>query len=264
MEVYEITISKSQLESMPELERTLVLQFGHVCNELSFLNKLLLIVSDTGTEGIENSGMVAQSMIVSRIFIGKVFEAWRMMERDFFASKLSKEIEPKLPEEGKKTLKELKQYFGKNNLISTIRNEYSFHYISDHMAEILKAFDEKRKFKLILGPGYANTLHHFSEEIISMSMFDKTGCDKPQEAMDKIIGDLVVISGKMVQFLGYGLAQIFALRLGKSWEDFEYKKHEIEVKNQLVDYKLPYFFELDDKSPNNTLYTDARTSRELV
>ncbi len=174
MEVFEINITKSQLESLPKEERTLVLQFGHVCNELSFLNKLLLIVSDTETEGLRNSGMVAQSMIVARIFIGKVFEAWRMLERDFFSSKLSKEIEPLLPEEGKNNLKQLKQYFGKSNLISIIRNQYSFHYISDHMKDILKPFDDKRTFKLIVGPGYANTLHHFSEEIISTSMLSKT------------------------------------------------------------------------------------------
>ncbi len=249
MEVSEITITKNQLEDLPELERTLVLQFGHACNELSFLNKLLLIVSDTDTKEVNNSGMVAQSMIVARIFIGKTFEAWRMLERDFFASKLSKEIEPQLPEEGKDSLKKLKQYFGKNNLISTIRNQYSFHYVSHHMKDILTPFDDKKKFKLILGPGYANTLHHFSEELISFSMLGKTDCDKPQEAMDKIIGDLVSVSGSMIQFLGYGLAQIFILRLGKSWEDFEYKNHDIEVKEQLDEFKLPFFFNLDDKKP---------------
>ena len=83
-----------------------------------------------------------------------------------------------------------------------------------------------------------------SEEIISTSMLTKTEFDKPQEAMDKIIDDLVVVSGNMIQFLGYGLAQIFVLRLGKSWEDFEYKKHDIDVKEQLTDFRLPFFFKL--------------------
>jgi hypothetical protein len=242
MEVLEIKITKSQLEGLPEKERTLVLQFGHVCNELSFLNKLLIIVSNTETEELRNSGMVVQSMIVARIFIGKVYEAWNMLDRDFFKSKLSKEIEPLLPEEGKKCLKQLKKYFSKNNLISTIRNQYSFHYTSNHMKSILDPFDNKRKFKLILGPNYANTLHHFSEEIISTSMLSKTELNNPQEAMAKIIDDLVLVSGNMAQFLGYGLAQIFVLRLDKSWEDFEYKKHEIDVKEQLIDFKLPFFF----------------------
>ncbi len=51
------------------------MQLGHVCNELAFFNKLLLIVSDTNVDGVEERARATQAMIVTRLFIGKAAEA---------------------------------------------------------------------------------------------------------------------------------------------------------------------------------------------
>lgn len=244
MDVYEIKITKSQLQSLPEAERILVLQFGHVCNELSFLNKLLLMVSDTKTKGLEKKAMATQAMIVARLYIGKVFEAWRMIQRDYFGSQLSKTLDTELDEEGKKSLKALKSYFGKNNLLSCIRNDFSFHYWAEHLPKAMDAFDDSREFQLILGGAYANTLHNFSEEFVTVAMLQASGESEAQAAMDRVIGDLVSIGGKMIDFLGHGLAAVFQNRLGKSWEDFEYTVHKIEPKESIETFKVPFFFQL--------------------
>lgn len=175
MDVYEIKITKAQLQSLPEAERILVLQFGHVCNELSFLNKLLLLVSDTETKGLEKKAMATQAMIVARLYIGKVFEAWRMIQRDYFGSQLSKTLDAELDDQGKRSLEALKTYFGGNNLLSSIRNDFSFHYWAEHLPKTMSAFDDSREFQLILGGAYANTLHKFSEEFVTVAMLEATG-----------------------------------------------------------------------------------------
>ena len=247
MDIYEITITKKQLQSLPDTERVLVLQFGHVCNELSFLNKLLLIVSDTKTEGLEKKAMVAQAMIVIRLYIGKVFEAWRMLERDYFGSQLSKSLDTKLSPEGKNSLLALKTYFSRTNLLSSIRNDFSFHYWAEHLPEAMNAFDDSREFQLILGDAYANTLHKFSEEFVTVAMLKTSRESDPQAAMDKMVGDLVFVGGKMIDFLGHGLAAVFESRLGKSWEDFEYTVHKIEPEADIEEFKLPFFFQLKEQ-----------------
>ena len=247
MDVYEIKITKAQLQSLPEAERVLVLQFGHVCNELSFLNKLLLMVSDTKTDSLEKKAMVAQAMIVIRLYIGKVFEAWRMLERDYFGSQLSKSLEATLDAEGKNSLQAIKTYFGKKNLLSSIRNNFSFHYWAEHLPKAMNAFDDSREFQLILGGAYANTLHKYSEEFVTVAMLETSGESEPQAAMDKVVGDLVSVGGKMIDFLGHGLAAVFQNRLGKSWEDFEYTVHNIEPKENIEKFKVPFFFQLGER-----------------
>lgn len=247
MDVYEITITKAQLQSLPNVERVLVLQFGHVSNELTFLNKLLLMVSDTRTNGLENKAMAAQAMIVIRLYIGKVFEAWRMLERDYFGSPLSKTLDAALDPEGKNSLQVVKTYFGKKNLLSSIRNDFSFHYWAKHLPKAMNAFDESRKFKLILGEAYANTLHKYSEDFVTVAMLEASGESEPQAAIDKVVGDLVSIGGKMNNFLLHGLAAVFLNRLGKSWEDFEYIVHKIEPTQNIEKFKVPFFFHLGEQ-----------------
>lgn len=247
MDVYEIRISKKQLQSLPDVERVLVLQFGHVCNELSFLNKLLLIVSDTASQGLKKKAMVTQAMIVVRLYAGKIFEAWKMLERDYFKSQLSRSLDAKLSPEGKRSLGALKTYFGRNNLLSSVRNDFSFHYWSKHFPEAMNAFDDSREFYLILDKASANTLHSYSEDFVTVAMLQASGESEPQAAMDKVFGDLLFVGGKMIDFLGHGLVAVFENRLGKSWKDFEYTVYKIEPDADIEKFKLPFFFELKEQ-----------------
>lgn len=206
------------------------------------------MVSDTKAEGLEKKAMVAQAMIVIRLYIGKVFEAWRMLERDYFGSQLSRSLDTTLDAEGRKSLQALKTYFGRKNLLSSIRNDFSFHYWAEHLSRAMNAFDDSREFQLILGGAYANTLHKYSEEFVTVAMLDASGESEPQAAMDKVVGDLVFVGGRMIDFLGHGLAAVFHNRLGKSWEDFEYTVHRIEPKENIENFKVPFFFQMAEQN----------------
>lgn len=252
MKVYEIKLTKKQLLSLPEKERPLFFQLGHVFNEISFLNKLLLMVSSTEVGGLERKGMAMQSMIVARIFIGKVFEAWLMLEKELLKTKLMLDLDQHLPDEAKQALQHLKRYFGRSNLLATIRNKFSFHYLSEHIDDVMNAVEDEKEFKLVLGDSYANTMHDFAEEIVSFAMLQKTDKESAQEAMDNIIGDLVKISGKLLTFIGHASAAIFHLRLGQSWDDFDWKECDVDAPISLENFKIPFFLVVNENlSPNN-------------
>lgn len=253
MKVYEIKLTKQQLSSLPRHERALFFQLGHVFNEISFLNKLLLMVSNTEAKDLERKGMAVQSMIVARIFIGKVFEAWRMIEKELLEKKLMSDLEKYLPDDAKQALQNLETYFDENDLFRTIRNKFSFHYLSGHIDETLNAIEDNRELKLFIGNRHANTLHDFAEEIVSFGMLRKTDEQSMQAAMDKIIGDLVQSSGMLLTFIGHVSAAIFHLRFGKSWDDFDWIEHEVEVPKNLEAFKIPFFFDVQEQaSPNKT------------
>jgi hypothetical protein len=241
MKVYRLVFPKDKLLGMPETERVLLVQLGHLCNELIFFNKLLLFATDLNAQGVERYAMITQSMIVARVFIGKIFEGWRMMERDFFGSRLSKELEPALSEDGKEALSKLKRYFGQSNLISTIRNTYSFHYGSDNIEPTLRAMPADRPLEMFLGENYSNTLHYFCEEIVSIAMLRDSGETELKKAMDRIIGELEEVSGYLIDFTGHTMMAIFERHFGRSLEDFETKEIEVDTPLSLDSFKIPFF-----------------------
>jgi hypothetical protein len=246
MEVRDIKISKEQLQALPDAERVVVLQFGHVCNELSFLNKLLLIVSNGDAEDIEQRVLSAQSMIVTRLYIGKVFEGWRVVEEAYFKSQLSKSMDPILTNMGKESLDRLKRYFGRNNLMASIRNNFSFHYLSEHIPETMDAIGDKTELHFIASALSMNSLYSYSEDIATLGMLQLTEENDVRAAMNKVIGDLACVGGDMIIFLGDTVATVFFNRFGTYLNDYDYTSHDIRPSHSLEDFKLPFFFHQND------------------
>ena len=129
MKVYAIPISEKQLDSIPAEERIFFIQIGHLANELSTLNRLLLFVSNSnGATDLERRARRSQALLLVRLCSGKLFKGWQMLLRDYFGSKLSKEYDPLLDESGRNSLTEIKRYFSKSKLIKDIRDNFAFHY----------------------------------------------------------------------------------------------------------------------------------------
>ena len=152
MNIGKLTLTKKHLDLLPEKERVFFIQLAHLSNEITVLTKLLILSNNKSETEVINKAYAMQSSLIARMSIGKLYEAWRLLEKNFFASKLSKEYEPKLSEDGLKALQNLKKYFGKSNLISDIRNNFSFHNPSfDEIKKQLKAIPDDTEFQLFLG-----------------------------------------------------------------------------------------------------------------
>lgn len=242
MKVFIVKFSKQDLLQLSSAERSLVLQLGHVCNELAFLNKLLLVVSDTEREGVERVGATTQAMIVSRLFIGKVFEAWRMIGKQYFGSDLRAEFDPLLPDEAQQSLHRLNKTFGSDNLLSIIRNKFAFHYLAEHIDEIVGLLPDEHEFRLITAGSYDNTLYAFAEDVVTYGMLNKTKESSPQDAMDKLIGDLVSVSGNLLNYASHLLAVILHSRLGVPLTESEAEYQTVHVDTDIETFKMPFFF----------------------
>ena len=242
MKVFVIKFSKQDLLKLSSDERSLVLQLGHVCNELAFLNKLLLVVSNFEREGVERTVATAQSMIVVRLYIGKVFEAWRMIGKQYFGSDLRGEFDHLLPEHVVQSLTKLKKTFGSKDLFAQLRNKFSFHYQSDHIDEVVDLLPDDYECRLISGGTYASTLYAFSEDVVTYGMLNKTDESSPQEAMEKVIGDLVSVSGVLIDYASSLLGVILESRLGVPLEHSAWEHHDVQVEADLVSFKMPFFF----------------------
>lgn len=111
----------------------------------------------------------SQSFIIARLLAGKLWEGWELMRKAYFSTKLSLMIESKLPEDTKDALGNLKKYFGKKNVIDSVRNEFAFHYNAQRVRTQLFLVEETDNLK-IYAAETEDVLFQFSEIIVGSAM----------------------------------------------------------------------------------------------
>lgn len=131
---------------------------------------------------------------------------------------------------------------GSKNLLSQIRNKFSFHYLVDHIDEVIDLLPDDHEFHLISGGSYDSSLYAFSEDIVTYGMLNMTDEPLPQQAMDKVIGDLVSASGVLIDYASSLLGVILETRLGVSRDPTTWEAHDVQVGADIESFKMPFFF----------------------
>jgi len=244
MIIHKITVSKKQLSLFPEKERVLFIQIGHLANELTTLTKLLIYAHADSNVDVIKKAYTMQASVIARICIGKIFEGWRLLEGSLFASSLSKKYEPKLSRAGSEALKNLKGYFGKKNLISEIRNRFSFHNPS--FRDIKNLFDsilEEAELHLYLGTQHANSNYYLSEEIISRAMLNCVDSNSLPQAMDRMHKELSEVSGWLVEFCGHCMVALSEEYWGQCKQDLIVEKINVKSQGNIGEFTIPFLVE---------------------
>jgi hypothetical protein len=246
-------ITKQELEAMPEEERVFFVLNGHFLNEISMLNKWLIFIDLRAEPEVLRRAQVAQGLLIARLFIGKLLEGWRMLERAFFGTALSRQYIPKLDSTGSAALDNLGRYFGKSNILQDIRNNFSFHYDNAEVGKNFSLLPESYASELYLGPDYANSLNWACEEIVSRAMLNVTGNTDPQAALNLIMADLTRVSGWFFDFCGSVMVVATERLLGERWEE---ATEQIDIgEPKLLDaVGLPYFVQ---RSPEERTQEDS-------
>jgi hypothetical protein len=241
MKVYEIPISKQQLDSIPTDERLFFIQIGYLANELSTLNRLLLFVSNTtGTTELETRARNSQALLLVRLCSGKLFEGWQMLQRDYFGSKLSKEYDRLLQESGKNNLTEIKRYFSKSNLIKDIRDNFAFHYPSDDLQHQLECTKDTGTLYIYLGYAHGNSFYSFADVLVGSAMLSKVQGTDPQQVIDALFADPINAIKWFLDFIGSCMIILVEKYLGTTLEALS--TNIIEVPNtKKLDVQVPFF-----------------------
>ncbi len=244
MIIHKVTISKELLSLLPEKERVLFIQIGHLANELTILTKLLIYAhTDSNVDAIRKA-YTMQASVVSRICTGKIFEGWRLLESSLFASGLSKKYEAKLSPLGSEVLKKLKKYFRKKNLISEIRNRFSFHNPSfEDVRNLLASIPEEAELTMYLGTQVANSNYYLSEEIISRAMLACVPSDSLEQAMDRMHKELSDVSGWLVEFCGHCMVALSEEHWGQRKQDLLIEEIDVQSQGNIRDFTIPFFVE---------------------
>ncbi|MFI5295975.1 MAG: hypothetical protein ACHQ0Y_13245 [Thermodesulfovibrionales bacterium] len=169
MKVNRWQIDSKKLRVIPEDERVLFILLGHAVNEINILRKTFYLFSQFSEEPRWRAHVhTSQSLVFARILTGKLFEAWELLRKGYFGTRLSHEYDQHLDTEIKEALKSLKQYFGRDNLIDTIRNRFAFHYSPNDAKAILEHSLPNEEMVMYMAPDEANTLYYASEFVVNI------------------------------------------------------------------------------------------------
>lgn len=159
-----------------------------------------------------------------------------MLNVSYFSSQLSQKYDKLLSNPAKGSIKELKRYFAKNNLISKIRNKYAFHYNRENVEDQLNHITQDRTLSMLISEYQGNSLFAFSDTIINSSILNSINPNDQQKAMDTLVEEVILKVCKKFQNFGYGVVELII-------EKLKFYCEEIELEDILAikDVKLPYF-----------------------
>jgi hypothetical protein len=249
MKLLQVTIKRADFDKIPEDERTLLILLGHVANELNVLVRLFhWSASVEDTSPIEQKGNNTLVFTVIRIFTGKLHEAWQLLTKAFFSSKLAQSYEQEMSDEDKEHLNELKQYFSKKNLIATVRNGYAFHYAPDQVSSSYSSVPETEELHMYLGETDLNSLYFFADAITNRALLHAIKPDDHQAAMEQLRVETTHIHAAFLHVISALMVIGVKRHLGQTLEELDTIEVEIKPALDSEAVRIPFFVRLEDES----------------
>ncbi|MHA1669529.1 MAG: hypothetical protein ACTSV5_03010 [Promethearchaeota archaeon] len=239
MKLFKVNISKSKLDTIPEIEKVFFVQLMQFINELNILQKCVIISSNEldFLNTIEKRGQISQTQFFIRTLAGKLSEGWKMINKNYIDTQLSNEYEDLLSRKGKDSLSRLKEYFNdRNNFVRLIRNKFAFHYDKEKIKEAINEIPQDEILEIYISEHRTNCLYSLSDTIVNWSILNSIDSSNSQRAMDKLINDIAIkVSSWFQEFCG-DCACIIAKKL-----DIDSSEVEISELPSINEIKLPYF-----------------------
>tara|TARA_R110000868_G_scaffold157381_1_gene384586 strand:- start:717 stop:1463 length:747 start_codon:yes stop_codon:yes gene_type:complete len=245
--IYEIDVTDALYVSMTGSERTTVLLLAHATNELNVLQRLIMQM-DTGPISKHqaiNDAETGMLFTIVRLLIGKIFETWNLLStRVLQNEEISKKYLPLLNQVETNALQELKKEFGKRNLLSKLRNNFSFHFPSN--AEIdnsLNSLERNSKLSFFVSETQGNCFYAGAELVILEGMKNQY---LPHH-FSEIAHDTITTSRNLGDVLGGLIGQIL-----QSHIDIKAKHSElfpVADTSNINEAKISYFFDTSSKRP---------------
>ena len=239
MKLLKINIPKSKLDTIPRIEQVFFIQLMQFLNELNILQKCVIVSSNEleSLTTIEKRGQISQAQFFIRTAAGKLNEGWKMINKNFIDTQLSKEYENLLSQKGKESLSELREYFNdENNLVRLIRNKFAFHYDKEKIKEEINKIPQEELLEVYISEHRVNCLYSISDTIVNWLILNSIDSSNSQQAMDILVGDIAIkVSGWFQEFC-VDCVYIIANKLG-----LDFIEVEIPEPLSIDEVKLSYF-----------------------
>ena len=238
-----LTSTRSDLAKLETRERDLYLLAGHVLNEVGSLTKIFgwcLQNAGKRSSQVDRVACGMQALIYAKLLAGKLWEAWEALGKTYFASKPSTRIVDHLPAASKDALTDLKAYFGRKNLINTVRNSFAFHYTPGSFERHWESTSLSDDLGMVFGGTIGNNFNLTAESIANAALLTSIGEETIEAGLQKLLDEIFDTSHKMNLFLeGVSVSAMFIMH-GPIF-GAKARLEEIQVHQRYEDVSIPYF-----------------------
>jgi len=218
-------IEKTALEALPDRERGILLGAGKLLNEINLGTKYLMFSMNAvhaSKDGPDKSAAFTALSFFLRILAGHVFEAYEYFRKMVRVDELRKSHSSILDTAFYSDVKALNTYFGKTNIISQMRQKFSFH---TDLALLRKSFEcvpAGFTYEVLLGQEYAGHNIWFGSE---MMIIDGIQHLKPhtrwEDAINSAFEDTTYIAHLVSKVFQRTIGSIMADHLKITMDDAE-------------------------------------------
>ncbi len=178
MEIEKLKLTKEGLASLPQSDRSLLLLLGNTANEIILLQKLMVVMRQTERhpEHFVNLTNDAQVLVIMRMLIGKLHEAWRLIKERVQADQELRGYLTHLGQEGTTALDRLNTHFGAQSPLTSIRNKLSFHNADrDNLIEAsFQKLTADEPWDFYIGTTMGNSFYYASELVTTHATIELT------------------------------------------------------------------------------------------
>lgn len=245
IDVYEIPISKHDLEKWPADERVLFILVGHASNQIVTLVKFSqLSLEFPTTDNVHSTACAVQTHTLLRLLFGSLAEGYELIRTRLLSKAFSADLVKRLDPAGSRALKRLKKYFGSPNAIIKARNHWAFHYPNDELVE--SAFQaspaEDGAWCMYLSEKSANSLYLSSDLVISHGLIDATSTATLRKAFEKMMDDALAVANSMTDLLMSITQALVTKHMPEKIGNLP-KPHKIADAPKLKGFSIPFFLE---------------------
>jgi hypothetical protein len=234
----ELSFTKKDMEVLPINEQKLLIKLTHFLNEFNYLNKFALYTMNNWNppqQAIKDT-QTNLFLFCIKLIAGKAYEGFKILDDNIYKKSLLNSFKGRISEDSLKNLKEIEEYFTRDNLLGKIRNQYSFHYYPKNFESSYKKISEDEKMSFYVGDGMLDFFYDFSENIINTSMLELTGETCRDSSVKRLLKELTDVYALLLSLHGFISDMFINIKLdSKKFELVELKKFE--------DIELPFFTE---------------------
>lgn len=140
----------------------------------------------------ELTAHVCQFVFFAKHLAGVLYEAWASIKKGYHSTRLSSSLHSELSEETQNALKSLSKYFGQNpNLVSTLRNKFSFHSDLERIENGIELLAKSEDFIVIVPNNDGTIFCGLAEQMINASMLNSINPSDHKKAVDQLLKEIV-------------------------------------------------------------------------
>jgi hypothetical protein len=245
MQLRRIGLSVENLRAIPPKERALFVLLGHVANEVNTIDKITYL-STLALEGPrwQAQATAAQTLILARVLVGKLYEAWEAIQSGYFRSRLSRVYVDLIDNETTSSLDRLKKYFGRKNLLNRVRNEVAFHYSLEHAAIPVPDDALPEELAMYLHESAGSQFIQVSDYLMTIALAESLAPGAPENALEVLLAELRDVCIDLNEFVLGFMHAVLVHRIGADSLARSGSVQNVANAPSATRKRLPYFIQL--------------------